>query len=134
MLCSQELPSVSGGSAKSTGCEGKLTSVSTLVRANCVVLVDDENGNLLQSQFIPSEVTEVVPTHGIDVRLTNFLSKDRMVSREEGVEAFVSEECLLLDNLRVDIGRAQSLDLRDEEIPDPFYSLDNLQPTLSCEV
>lgn len=128
MPCSQELRFFSKYSAKCTESEGKPTPVSTLVSANRIILVDDEYGYFLQSLPISSEVTEVVPTHGVDVRLTNLLSKDGMMSREEGVEAFVSDECLLLDNLRVDVGRAQGFDLRDEEIPNPFYSLDDLQP------
>lgn len=134
MPYSQGLRLVSPYSARSTESEEKLTSVSTLVSANRIVLVDDENGDFLQSLPISSEVTEVVPTHRVDVRLTNLFSEDRVMSREEGVEALVSEECLLLDNLRVDIGRAQGFDLRDEEIPNPFDSLGHLQPTPSYEL
>lgn len=56
-------------------------------------------------------MAEIVPAHGIDVGLCNLVGELRVVSIEEGIEAFISEEVLLLYYLGVNIGRAKSFDL-----------------------
>lgn len=71
-------------------------------------------------------MAEVVPAHGIDVGLSDFIGELSVVPGEEGVEVSIFEEVLLLDNLSVDVRRAQGLDLSNQIVTDALYGLDIL--------
>ena len=58
--------------------------------------------DLLKSQSVTCEVTQVVPTHGVDVCLSNFISKLGVMFGQKNVEVLVSNERSLLNNLRID--------------------------------
>ncbi len=68
-------------------------------------------------------LVQVVPAHRVEVGLADLAREDGLVAVEEGEEVLELEEVLLLDDLGVDVGRPQRLDLGDEEVP---YSFDGL--------
>ena len=80
------------------------TSLVRLVPQS-IMLVHCVERDFLESQSVTSKVTQVVPTHGVDVCLSNFISKLGMVSGQKEVEVFVSDECSLMNNLRIDAWR-----------------------------
>ena len=47
-------------------------------------------------------MAQVVPTHSVDVCLSNFISKLGMMLSQEKVEILVSNERSLLNDLRID--------------------------------
>lgn len=53
---------------------------------------------------------------------------------QERIQIFVANERLLLDDLRIDIGRSQGFDLGNEEIPNPFDSLSTRQHSKFLQV
>ena len=67
-----------------------------------IMLVYSVQRDLLESESIASKVTQIVPTHGVDVRLSNFIRKLGMMFGQETIEILVSNECSLLDDLRID--------------------------------
>lgn len=97
--------------------------------AENVVFVEDMELELFQCLLVPGELVEIVPAHGVKVCLTYFARKHGLVPVEKGEEILELEEVLLLDNLRIDIGRPQRLDLSDKEVP---YSLDSLIRSAGC--
>lgn len=100
-----------------------LTSMSSLVSTDRIIPVDHKDGELVESILVPREVTEVVPTHRIDICLSNLFPKDRMVSGKETVELLVANERLVLNNLSINTGRPQGFYLRHEQVSDSFDSL-----------
>ena len=66
-----------------------------------IMLVHSVLGDLLESQSITTKVSQVVPTHSVDVCLSNFISKLGMMFGQEDV--LISNECSLLNDLRIDI-------------------------------
>ena len=67
------------------------------------MLVHGVQGDLLESQSIACEVTQVVPTHSVDISLRNFIGKLCMMFGQEKIQVFVSNECSLLNDLRIDV-------------------------------
>jgi len=55
-----------------------------------------EDGEFEEGVAVAGEMAEVVPAHGIDVGLSDFIGELRVMPVEEGVEVFISEEILLL--------------------------------------
>ena len=77
------------------------TSLIRLI-SQSIMLVHSMKRNLLESQSVTCKVTEVVPTHGVDVCLSDFISELGVVFGQKNVEVFVSNECSLLNDLRID--------------------------------
>lgn len=46
-------------------------------------------------------MAQVIPTHSVDVCLSNFISKLAVMFGQEKVEVLVSNECSLLNDLRI---------------------------------
>ena len=88
------------------------------------MLINDMKRDLVKRRFVPCEMAHVIPTHSIDVCLADLLRKLRMVIGQKCVKIFVGNEISLLNDLRIDARRAQSLDMGNEEIA---YSLNGLQ-------
>lgn len=83
------------------------------VGAEGMGFVVDEEGKFEEGVAVAGEMAEVVPTHGVDIGLGDFVGELSVVSGEEGVEVSVLEEILLLYDLSVDVRRAQSFNLSD---------------------
>lgn len=79
----------------------KHTSLVRLV-AQSIMLVDRVQRNPLESHSIACKVTQVVPTHSVDVCLGDFIGKLGMTFGQEKIEVLVSNESSLLNDLRVD--------------------------------
>lgn len=67
------------------------------------MLVYSVQGDLLESHSIACEVTQVVPTHSVDVSLRNLIGKLGMMFGQEKIKVLVSNECSLLNDLRIDV-------------------------------
>ena len=67
------------------------------------MLIRGVQRDLLESQSITCKVTQVIPTHGVDVCLSNFIRKLGMMPGQEKIEVLVSNECSLLNDLRIDV-------------------------------
>lgn len=93
------------------------------VSADCIEFIDCVHFDFSQSIVVSREMMEVVPSHRIDICLCNFAGKDGMVSRKISVEVFEPHQTLLLDYLRVNVGRAERLDLGDQKIPNALDGL-----------
>lgn len=88
--------------------------------------VEGVNGvefHLGQGGMITGEVVGVIPAHSVDVCLADVVGQLGLISRKESVQVFVFDETLLLDNLGVDVERAEGFNLRDKIIADTFHSL-----------
>lgn len=85
-----------------------------------------EEGKFEKGVAVAGEMAEVVPAHGVDVGLSDFIGELRVVPGEEGVEVFIFEETLLLDNLSVDVRGAQSFNLSNQIVTDALYGLEML--------
>ena len=70
-----------------------------------------KEGKFHQGVMVAGEMVEVVPTHGVDVSLSDSISELTVMSVEEGIEVFKFEKVLLLNNLGVDIKRSEGFDL-----------------------
>lgn len=79
----------------------KHTSLVDLVPQS-IMLVHSVQRNLLESHSIACKVTQVVPTHSVDVCLGDFIRKLGMMFGKEKIEVLVSNESSLLNDLRVD--------------------------------
>lgn len=66
------------------------------------MLVHSMKRNFLESQSVTCKVTEVVPMHGVNVCLSNFISELGVMFGQKKVEVFVSNERSLLNDLRID--------------------------------
>ena len=77
------------------------TSLVRLI-AQSIMLVHSVQRYLLECQSIARKVAQVVPTHSVNVCLCDFIGKLRMVFGQEKIEVFVSNECSLLNDLRID--------------------------------
>ena len=55
--------------------------------------------DLLESQSVARKVAQVVPTHSIDVCLSNFIGQLSMMISQKKIEVLVSNECALLNDL-----------------------------------
>ena len=69
------------------------------------------------------EVRGVVPAHGVGVSLHEVVGELGLARSEEGEEDFVAKEVLLLEDLRVDVGGAQSADAGAKVVAYSFYGL-----------
>ncbi len=54
--------------------------------------------------FVAGEITQVIPTHRVDIRLPNLFPEDRVVSSQETVQLLVTNKRLLLNDLSIDVG------------------------------
>lgn len=104
-----------------------ITSMSTLISTDGIILVHNKDRDRFKSLLVPGEAAQVVPTHRVDIRLPNLLSEHRVMSRQEAVQVLVPKKRLLLNYLSVDVRRSQGLDLRDEEVSNSFYGLKMFQ-------
>ena len=68
-----------------------------------IMLVYIVQGDLLKSHSIACKVTQVVPTHSIYVSLRNLIGKLDMMFGQEEIKVLVSNECSLLNDLRIDV-------------------------------
>jgi len=85
-----------------------------------------EDGEFEEGVAVAGEMAEVVPAHGVDVGLSDFIGELRVVPGEECVEVFVSEEIVLLYDLSIDVRGAQSFDLSNQIVTNALYGLDML--------
>lgn len=67
--------------------------------------------DLFERLQVACEIGRKVPAHRIDVRLGDLPSQCRVGFREIAEKVFELHETLLLNNLRVDIGRSHGSDL-----------------------
>lgn len=72
------------------------------VFAKSIMLVHSVQRDLLDSHSVVCKVAEVVPTHSVDVCSSDFISKLGMMFSQKIIEILVSNECSLLNDLRVD--------------------------------
>lgn len=93
------------------------------ISANGIVLVNSKDRYPLEAMLIPRKVTEVIPTHSVDIRLTDLFGKHRVMSSQKRVQIFEANKILLLDDLGIYVGRPQGLDVRNKKISDPLDSL-----------
>ena len=77
------------------------TSLACLVRQS-IMLVHSIPRDLLESLSVTCKVTQVVPAHSIDICLGDFISKLGMMFGQEKVDILISNECSLLNDLRID--------------------------------
>lgn len=67
-----------------------------------IMLVYSVQRNLLESQSIARKVTQVVPTHRVDICLSNFIGKLDMMFGQEEIKVLISNKGSLLNDLRID--------------------------------
>lgn len=74
---------------------------TSLVRLICqsIMPVHGVQRDLLESQSVARKVAQVVPTHSIDVCLSNFIGQLSMMISQKKIEVLVSNECALLNDL-----------------------------------
>lgn len=77
----------------------------------------------LQGLLVPSELAEIIPTHGIHIREANLVTESRVVLIQESISIFNPKNLLLLDDLGVDMGRPYPLDLSNEVVTYPLNRL-----------
>ena len=80
----------------------KHTSLVHLVSQR-IMLVYSVQGYLLESHSIACEVTQVVPTHSVDVSLRNLIGKLGIMFGQKKIKVLVRNECSLLNDLRIDV-------------------------------
>lgn len=97
--------------------------------AEHIVFVENVELEPLQCFLVPGELVQVVPAHGVEVGLADLTRQDGLVPVQKRKEILELEEVLLLDDLGIDIGRSQRLDLGDEKVS---YSLDGLGRSALC--
>lgn len=61
------------------------TSLDIWISANGIVLVDSKDRYPLEAMLIPRKVTQVIPTHSVDIRLTDLFGKHRVMSSQKRV-------------------------------------------------
>jgi hypothetical protein len=70
-----------------------------------VVLIDIVQPHGLQSQLIPREVVEVVPSDCVNVCLSDFFGKLSLMFGQKCKKILISQEMILLDDLSIDVRR-----------------------------
>ena len=78
------------------------TPLACLVRQS-IMFIHSVQRNLFKGQSVTCKVAQVVPAHGVDVCLSNFISERSMVLGQEMIEFFVNDEHSLLNDLRINI-------------------------------
>lgn len=78
---------------------------------------------LLEGSVVALEVAEIVPTHGVDVGLTDFFRKLGVVGGHKEEELLIADKTLLLDDVGICTGDPNSFDFRHEEIADSLNGL-----------
>ena len=75
------------------------------VCCNSFGMIDVVYIEVVERSFVSCEVVEVVPSHRVDVRLGDLLSKLRLSLRKEPKDTPISKETVLLYDLGVDTRR-----------------------------
>ena len=71
------------------------------VRAQRFGFLDGEKGQFGEAFSIPGEVAQVIPAHGVDIGLCDFVRQLAVVASEDGKETLGFEKTLLLNDLSV---------------------------------